>query len=288
MIFTQLIGGLGNQMFQYAAGRALSLRRGVPLAIDRRGFDEYILRNYGLDKFVLQAVDADPRYLPPLNKKKRITRLFKRFGLGTSYPRVFREKAFEFYPEVLDLPDGTYLKGYWQSERYFLDAQDTIRRDFAFRHPPSPINADYLGQIRQGISVSVHIRRGDYVSDKAASALIGTCSFEYYQRAARLLEERVESTPRFYVFSDDPDWARTNMKFNGEMHIVRHNDASTDFEDLRLMSACSHHIIANSTFSWWAAWLNPSPDKIVIAPARWFRSDKLDDKDLIPSKWLRV
>nr|VFK65587.1 MAG: Glycosyl transferase family 11 [Candidatus Kentron sp. TUN] len=134
----------------------------------------------------------------------------------------------------------------------------------------------------------MHIRRGDYVSDKEANTLIGTCSLDYYQRAVRLLQERIESNPRFYVFSDDPDWVQANLRLDGQMHIVRHNNTDTNFEDLRLMSACSHHIIANSTFSWWGAWLNPSPQKIVIAPARWFKSDKLDDRDLIPSSWLRI
>nr|VFK58477.1 MAG: hypothetical protein BECKTUN1418F_GA0071002_11451 [Candidatus Kentron sp. TUN]VFK67350.1 MAG: hypothetical protein BECKTUN1418E_GA0071001_11431 [Candidatus Kentron sp. TUN] len=123
-------------MFQYAAGRALSLRRGVPLAIDRRAFDDYKLRNYGLHRFALQTTDADPKSLPPLSRKKRISRLLRRFGLG-SYRQVFRERAFKFYPEVLDLPDGTYLEGYWQSERYFLDASAVIRQDFAFRNLPS-------------------------------------------------------------------------------------------------------------------------------------------------------
>nr|VFK56986.1 MAG: Glycosyl transferase family 11 [Candidatus Kentron sp. TUN]VFK64708.1 MAG: Glycosyl transferase family 11 [Candidatus Kentron sp. TUN] len=280
MIITHLFCGLGNQMFQYAAGRALSLRHGVPLAIDRRGLD-LCGRSYGLHRFALQAMDADPKHLP----EPEIHRLPKQFKSEVCR-NIFKEEAFRFYPEVLDLPDGTYLVGFWQSERYFQDAEDIIRRDFLFRDPPSPINAEYLKRIQKGISISVHIRRGDYLQPEYAQ--IGTCSLDYYRRAAKLIQEQVGSDAKFYLFSDDSDWVRDNVRFHGEMHIVRHNDVTTDFEDLRLMSACSHHIIANSTFSWWAAWLNPSVNKIVVAPARWFRTDEADYRAVVPDRWWRI
>ena len=285
MIVSRLIGGLGNQMFQYAAGRALALRRGVPFRIDRRGFATY-RRAFGLDCFRAELADAPADQLPGAARESRIHRLLRPLLGGPM--RVYAEKAFTFDPAVLSLPDGTYLDGYWQSEQYFADCAAVLREDFTVRHAPSPENQRWLERIGACNSVSLHVRRGDYVSDPGAAAVHGTCDLDYYRRAVDIVRQAGGADPVIFVFSDDPDWVAANLQLPFELHLVRNNDAATAYEDLRLMSACRHHVIANSSFSWWGAWLDAAPDKIVVAPRRWFRADDMDDRDLVPASWVRA
>ena len=135
---------------------------------------------------------------------------------------------------------------------------------------------------RAATAVSVHVRRGDYVSDPAAQSFHGTCSPEWYAAVMKEMVARVEA-PAFFIFSDDPQWARSNLPAYEGMHFIDPQSDRRDFEDMHLMSLCCHHIIANSSFSWWGAWLNPSPDKQVIAPARWFNQGHNDTQDLLPA-----
>lgn len=294
MIVAKIIGGLGNQMFQYAAGRALAARLGVAFAIDRADFAVYRTHAYGLHHFVLDVADI-PRALvprpPDLGRMQRLMgwardRLHHVTGQGPLTKVV--EAGQRFDPAIPALPDRVYLDGYWQSERYFADHADLIRADFAMRAVPSPENRHWLDMIARGNAVSIHVRRGDYVTSAAANSVHGTCGLDYYDRAVAEMRARL-GDPTFFVFSDDPAWVRDNLRFGGAAHhFVANNDAATNYEDLRLMAACHHHIIANSTFSWWGAWLNPAPDKVVIAPARWFRDDGFDDRDLVPAVWVRL
>lgn len=288
MIITKLIGGLGNQMFQYAAGRALAARLNVPLYIDKRAFDTYTVHAYGLDRFNIQAVDMLAEDMPWSVREGIFWKGLRKFKLMPA-PDYYRERAFVFDHQVLGLKDGTYLDGYWQSERYFNDMAEIIRTDFEISTVPSLKNSVWLKRIRNTNSVSVHIRRGDYVNNAEANSFHGTCSLDYYQRAISVIKEKRGSDLELFVFSDDLDWVKTNLVFgNLPHHFVDGNDANTNYEDLRLMSSCCHHIIANSTFSWWGAWLNPRSDKTVIAPLQWFRNESMDDSDLIPTCWLRI
>jgi hypothetical protein len=286
MIVSRLIGGLGNQMFQYAAGRALALRRGVPFRIDRRGFAEYKTHAFGLDCFCAELADAPADQLPGAVKESRLNRLLR--PLLRTPLRVHAERAFTFDPDVLSLPDGAYLDGYWQSEKYFSDCAEQVRADFTVRRAPSAENQRWLERIAGCNSLSLHVRRGDYVTNASAAAVHGTCDLDYYRRAVDHVRQASGADPAVFVFSDDPDWVAANLKLPFDMHLVRNNDAATNYEDLRLMSACRHHVIANSSFSWWGAWLNPSPSKIVVAPRRWFRTNEHDDRDLIPAAWMRT
>lgn len=286
MIVSRLIGGLGNQMFQYAAGRALALRRGVQFRIDRRGFASYKTHAFGLDCFCADLTDAPAEGLVGATREKWLNRLLQ--PLSRDRLRVHAERAFTFDAEVLSLPDGTYLDGYWQSEKYFSDFAEQVRADFTVRHAPSAENRRWLEHIAATNSVSLHVRRGDYVTNAAAAAVHGTCDLDYYRRAVDHVRHASGFDPVLFVFSDDPDWVAGNLNLPFDMHLVRNNDAATNFEDLRLMSACRHHVIANSSFSWWGAWLNPSRAKMVVAPKRWFRKDNLDDRDLIPAEWVRI
>jgi len=273
-------------MFQYAVGRALAQRRGVPFCIDRRAFDGYKTHAFGLECFRAALVDASERDLPGAVKEGSLQRFIRPF-LGKAM-KVHQEKAFTYDADVLDLPDGTYLDGYWQSEKYFKDRADVIRADFTVRHAPSAANQRWLDRISSGNSVSLHIRRGDYVSNPSAAAVHGTCDLDYYQRAVEFVRQGSAADPVLYVFSDDPDWVAANLKLPYEMHLVRDNDATTNYEDLRLMGACRHHVIANSSFSWWGAWLDHKPDAITVAPQRWFAAGSPDARDLVPERWVKL
>lgn len=287
LIKTILIGGLGNQMFQYATARALALRVGANLMLNTRAFVDYKVHSYGLDKFAIQAEVVNDVSFVSLRHDSLLKRIGRRFGVSLG-KKVYLEKGFAFDLSVLLLKDGACLYGYWQSERYFADFSDQIRADLTVIAPPNDENLSWLERIRSGTSVSIHVRRGDYVTNPRANAVHGVCDLDYYRRAAAYLASKLEGAAEFYVFSDDPEWVRENLELPYEMHYVNHNDASRNYEDLRLMASCSHHIIANSSFSWWGAWLNPSSSKIVVAPKKWFRDDSVDTSDLIPSTWIRL
>ena len=202
-------------------------------------------------------------------------------------PRVWREKEpFRFDPETLVLQDDVRLFGYWQSERYFVDHAAEIRDDFRFRVLPDDRNRALATRIAHTPAVSVHVRRGDYVTNPATKAVHGALPLDYYHAAVDRIRES-EPEPHFYVFSDDPDWCSANLDLGGATTVVDHNRGRGS-EDLRLMSLCSHHVIANSSFSWWGAWLNAREDKIVVAPQEWMRDDSFDTRDLVPEGWIRI
>jgi hypothetical protein len=175
------------------------------------------------------------------------------------------------------------LVGYWQSERYFIDVADGIRADFTLREPLSDPNAKLLELARSAGSVGLHVRRGDFVSLNNAAQMHGLCSVDYYRRAIGLVRNRCPEC-HFLVFSDDPEWARAELPLDPSGVFVAGNEQRPE-QDLALMSACKHHIIANSSFSWWAGWLGYSPDQVVIAPSPWYARAKLDARDLAVSRW---
>ena len=286
MIITQINGGLGNQMFPYAAGRALALRHGVDLALDTRIFDGGTQFGFGLDHFAHAARQGLPAEMPPERRQNRLRYLVWR-GLKLK-PHLFREHGLSYNAGFDDLGDGVYLKGYWQSERYFKSVEAAIRDDFVITTPPTPENAAILTELAHLPAISLHIRRGDYVKDSRTNATHGTCTLEYYARAVDMIAGTMTDKPVIFTFSDDPVWVRENLVLPYEMRVMEHNDSDHNYEDLRLMSACRHHIIANSSFSWWGAWLNPSPDKLVVSPARWFADPKMLNEDIWPENWSRL
>lgn len=287
MIYVRLVGGLGNQLFQYACGRALALRHGAELLLDLRELSRGAAHAvYGLGSFSVQARIATAEELPPPRSRLLAYGLWRS---GLTSPRFLREQGLGLNPAVLSAPAGTYLHGYFQSEGYFADAVTQIRSDLELVAPAVGANAEWLARIADDErAVSVHVRRGDYAAVGKAQAAHGTCGPDYYRDAVALLRNRLGLAPRYYVFSDDPEWARSNLHLDGDMQVLDHNPPSAPVEDLRLMGACRHHIIANSSFSWWGGWRNPSPDKLVIAPARWFADPKLKNPDICPAGWLRV
>lgn len=289
MIVVQLLGGLGNQLFQYAIGRALADRRAVTLKLDSSAFHDYRLRPFKLGYFQINASEVTSDELESLRlprPNEGLTARLKRRLLGTRMP-VIRERLFGFDPAVLEAPAECYLTGYWQSPKYFAGAEAAVRKEFVVRSALTGRNKDVAQEIAQSLSVSVHVRRGDYASNPVTREYHGLCDAGYYDRAQQRLVDLLGPVT-FYVFSDDPAWVRENLRFVCEARIVDHNGPQQDYEDLRLMSLCRHHIIANSTFSWWGAWLSQSPDKKIIAPRSWFKGAQQSADDLLPPEWLRL
>jgi hypothetical protein len=293
MIVSHIIGGLGNQMFQYAAGRALSLARGVPLRLDVSDFEGYGLhQGFELTRlFACSPTIADSddvRAMLGWQAAKRIRRVVARPQLRFLRNRHFvLEPHLHYWQGIREVKSPAYLMGYWQSEKYFLAVAAQIREDFAFKLPLSRVNAELANQISQVSAVSLHVRRGDYVSNPKATAMHGLCSLAYYQAAIQYVAERV-TNPVFFVFSDDAAWVKVNLKMDYPCQYVEHNQGTESYNDMRLMSLCQHHIVANSSFSWWGAWLNPNPEKIVVAPVNWFNNTVVNAADLIPAEWVRL
>ena len=290
MIVVQLSGGLGNQLFQYAFAYSRAKELGVELKIDLSFFDNYEWHAYSLNPFnlsVKRAVREDVEWI----KSKDSTLLWKvKRRVFSVVNHQLVEENLLFNPKYLKINRNSYLIGYWQSEKYFENFWDEIKSEFQIVRSPSSKNIELLKKInREGTSISLHIRRGNYVTIDSVNKMHGTVSMEYYDKAISLIEQKVPD-PNFYVFSDDIQWVKENLKTKHTLVFVDINDAESDFEDLRLMSNCKHNIIANSTFSWWGAYLNTNPNKIVIAPERWF-ADNLKNKeakDIIPLNWIKL
>jgi hypothetical protein len=293
MLIINTVGGLGNQMFQFAIGRSLSLKYRIPFSLDVSGFLRHnIHQGFELERLfnapVSLASQEDLRktlgWQSYLLAFRFLARPQASFLWGN---RLIIEPHFDYFDGVERVPSSCYLKGYWQSERYFSDVADAIRADFTFRLPLSDENrriAETMGAVN---AVSLHVRRGDYLSNPHTLSVHGVCSLEYYVRAIHHIVEQVPD-PVFFVFSDDLDWVKDALRIEHPCHYVDHNRGSESYNDMRLMSLCRHHIIANSSFSWWGAWLNPSPDKIVVAPSRWFADEKRVTDDLIPKGWVKL
>jgi hypothetical protein len=289
MIVTRLMGGLGNQMFQYAAGRALALRRGTELKIDREwlssqeGQSVASPRTYELGCFNIEENFASLTELGGLYSKRR----FKLIGRHLPLKHLRETPKHSFDPAVLEAPDNTYLDGFWQSERFFKDFERQIRHDFTFKTPPRGKNAELAKLISGCNAISIHVRRGDYVADKNTSKFHGTASLPYYQKAIGLIAKEVDQ-PHFFVFSDEIDWTKKNFEIGFPATYVDHNPPTRGFEDMRLMSLCDHHILANSSFSWWGAWLGQNREKKVIGPRKWYNDPTVDTTDLLPEGWIRL
>lgn len=285
MVAVELIGGLGNQMFQYAAAKALSLHRNENLAVDSRLFADYNLHSYSLHHFNIDALSIKEEII---FEPVRFSNKIKATLSGKKIFHQYVEKNLRFDEKLLNITSkNIYLKGYFQSEKYFSRFEDEIRKDFEITSPLKKETIEMLQLIDAQNSVSLHIRRGDYVTNADANAVHGTCDLNYYHKALELIKEKVEN-PVFFIFSDDIEWAKQNLKIDSTIHFVDFNDASTNYEDIKLMSCCKHNIIANSSFSWWGAWLNNYKEKIVIAPSRWFKTDIHNSIDIIPESWLKI
>lgn len=284
-------------MFQYAFGRGVASRLKTDLIVDtspylRAAYDPHVyhdsvpcFENFNVN--VRLARDSDMFGFVWLRKHRNFFDPFydKLRGKKTFLPFYYPEQGFTFDPKVFSR-NHTYFDGYWQTEKYFKHVADRLRAELTPSRPLSEYARSMLNEIRRANAVSIHVRRGDYISDPEINAYHGTCSPQYYQRAIHCIEQQV-SSPHFFIFSNDYEWSVENFKFlNGSYTCVRGSDAK-NYEDMHLMSRCRHHIIANSSFGWWGAWLNPSKEKQVVAPKRWFANvPKGDARDLFPEDWI--
>jgi hypothetical protein len=278
-------------MFQYACGKSLSLSLNEKLFIDKSLLNanpaelNITPREYELHVFNI----SDPVivYEEPFGVSKNLPYRVNKF-LDPLVKKFSKEKVFTDKDPVDDiiknLPETIILNGFFQKEKYFISHETEIRKLFSFRDTLSGQNAGLSEKIKSTLSVSVHVRRGDYVFNPETNAYHGVCSPEYYRKAIRLMKEK-HGDCYFFVFSDDIEWCRANLEVGEKTAFVSHNTGRNSYLDMQLMSLCKHHIIANSSFSWWGAWLNPSSDKTVIAPAKWFAEGKHDTAGLYPKKW---
>jgi len=285
-IIAGLSGGLGNQLFQYAAARALSIKLNLPLKLDVSWFSNIPNRNFALTPYSIEAEICEQNHFIPNFLRPYINRFSKRYCMTRMGSIVFRERNFAFNETFNNISSPVFLEGYWQSEKYFKDASAHIHNDFILKEPISSECRSILDEINNSHSICVHIRRGDYVSDPLTAQTHGTCSLEYYEHNVAELA-RMAQTPHCFVFSDDCQWVRDNLNLSCPSTIVDIHTGDEAHLDLFLMSSCQDFIIANSSLSWWAAWLGKHKQKKVIAPKQWFLNSDKDTKDLIPASWER-
>ncbi len=293
MIIVKLKGGLGNQMFQYAFGRNLSILKNVKLKIDIEEYNRHRLREYSLDCFNIFADIASAQDLKKVDVDYSIiNKIYKKIIKRKSNKHLIENIEMEgiFYSEIFDIEDDIYLDGYWQNEGYFKNIEPIIKKDFSFKTPPSGLNKDYLERIKNSNSVSVHIRRGDYVNNHQTLKVHGLLDLSYYNKTISIIRNKIKN-PVFFAFSDDIDWAKKNLDIDGSIIFVNHNNEQNAFEDLRLMINCKHNIIANSSFSWWGAWLNDNQNKVIIAPRQWFSKEEMKKRksfNIVPLNWIKI
>lgn len=291
MVTVLLSGGLGNQMFQYAAAKALAKRLDTSAAIDlypltkktHATIRRYELGIFNTDVPIVSALRGKmlTKARPFIQKHRAF---FRRFGLFTDTYAILYQPAFG------SLKGSVTLSGYFQNEKYFKGAETDIREAFTFRHPLVGKNKHIAGLLTSTESVSIHIRRGDYVQNANIASNFITCNASYYEKALAYLCEKVNN-PSFYIFSDDFDWVKENLNFgNHPVSFIDWNRGDQSYIDMQLMSLCKHNIAANSSFSWWGAWLNTNPDKVVVCPDKWFQEEKKNAmlKDFYPEGWKMI
>lgn len=277
MVIVKLYGGLGNQMYQFAAGKSLARRLNTAVLLDLEWFKhvkndpELTLRHYELDGFGI---------LPPRMRAK------DKLALKLNHPKVFKESFFGYLKEFEELSGNIILDGYWQSYKYFELYNKDIISEFKFPSKPKPRNKKIIKDIKSSNSVLIHVRRGDY-NTKRGKQFHGLLPMNYYNKAVADISKRVKQ-PMFFIFSDEIEWCRQNFDFKYPTEFIDSNSSNTGPEDMQMMSACKHMIIANSSFSWWAAWLNRNPDKIVYAPLAWFKGAGHIIDDRIPPSWIKI
>lgn len=284
-VIVEVVGGLGNQMFQYAAACALAERLNVEIGLDLRRFDTYSLRAPGLHRWRIDAKPMSPKEMwrypqALLRAAGRLTPIIQQW-LG-----CYREPSLAFDERFQDLYHPLHLSGYFQSEQYFSFIRERLLREFVPAESLDARNTSLKTQMQRCNSVSLHVRRGDYVSVPQNQKIHGSCSPAYYQRAIDAMQTEIGSAT-WFIFSDDLDWVRMNLPLPGRVVYVEGNIDRPEW-DIHLMSQCRHNICANSSFSWWGAWLNNNTNKRVIVPASWFATPLLDASDIVPASWIKV
>ncbi len=289
MIIVRLKGGMGNQLFQYALGRALAIKYNTTLGLDveylldRTPRKNFTFREYNLGDFNIQATIVSKKQIPFLYKNifpGMLGILFDKIR-AKLFPLPGIEKKYSFDPAILSIGPNAYLDGFWQSPKYFNEIADTIRKDITLKQI-SPKVATVIDTIKSQNSVCVHIRRGDYVGNEFHPVV----DIAYYEKALEIISQE-KPIDCLYVFDrDDIEWCKQHLTFKYPTIFVE-NDTSMA-EVVSIMSSCNHFVMANSSLSWWVAWLGQHPQKVVVAPKQWFADTSIDTRDLIPPEWIRI
>ncbi len=293
----KLNGGLGNQMFQYAFACALAKKHGFEIVFDFSYFEEkpadknVVIRPFELNIFNIECNSASEEDLNKIIRSNNNSAfekfLWNLFNINKYKPKkniVLQKSAYKFDKKLLNSKDVYYYDGYFQNEKYFKDARKELLKKFTLKTPLDEKNQLILNKILETDPISIHVRRGDYIKLESANKHHGTCSLDYYKKAVEYISRRIKS-PHFFLFSDDIEWVIKNLKIEYPFTVVDFNH-DKGWLDMNLMKNCKHNIIANSSFSWWAAWLNENPDKIVIAPKKW--ALKNQKCDIVPKIWLKL
>jgi hypothetical protein len=295
MIVTKIQAGLGNQMFQYAVGLSLAARHNTELVLDISSYENMhendTPRSYELDVFTIRGRIAEPEdyaiIKSPDYQRTLQDKIKHRLALGNAV-YYYGETASSYDPRVLLLKNNTYLSGWWQSEKYFTDVRDQVLQDFTPKNKLSANVSKLIQDASNTNSVAVHVRRGDYVSNKFAAAHHGTATVDYYNASALFFKSFMPDA-HFYVFSDDIDWCKKHLNFGAKTTYVSGNNGKDAYLDMLIMKSCKHNIIANSSFSWWGAWLNENESKIIIAPRAWYADPvKNREADIVPNNLMMI
>lgn len=294
MIIIQMAGGLGNQMFQYALYKQLTGMGKTVKMDDEAGFREDAQRNPALAAFGIAYERASRQEIEEMTDSSMAFTARVRRKLFGRQRRAYFEENKCFQPKIFDW-DDIYLEGYWQSEKYFRDVGNLLKKEFSLEsvrrnrdngYGLSEEAERYLNRIEQGESVSIHVRRGDYLLPQNQDLFGNICTDMYYENAVKKM---MESWPdcTFYLFTNDNQWAAERLRERKDFPIVLVElPGNRDYETLMLMSRCRHNILANSSFSWWASYLNDNPDKQVIAPAEWMNG--WDCSDIYRADMIRI
>ena len=279
MKIVNIKGGLGNQMFQYAFGKLINAD-----AYDISWFQESKKNpNITPRQYELGIFNCNPNILTQKqhNKIVKNNKLLRLFGIKTGLKKI-NETPVNIYNKIYLTQKFGFFDGYWQCAKYYTKIRTQLLHDFTIKDKPNLKNKKMLDLISNTNSVSLHIRRGDYIK---LSETHGVCDQEYYKKAIEFICKKTKN-PHFFLFSDDINWVKNNLKIKHPFTIVDFNHDQASFWDMVLMKNCKHNIIANSSFSWWGAWLNENPNKIVIAPKNWWADGT--KTDIVPKKWTRI
>lgn len=282
-------------MFQYAFARTLSVINSTELVLNTSYLQSKLpfssmatQMKYELGIFNINAkIESNffsSKYLYPFAKAEFLLR----DKINQSKYNVLIEQQHNFKPYDLLTPDNSYIKGNFQSERYFEFISSVIREEFEFKINLNAENINWKSKILNSNAISIHVRRGDYISLIQNQNKFSATSINYYEEAINYIKSKI-TNPVFFIFSDDINWAKQNIITNTETYFVDNNNTpQTSYIDMQLMSLCKHNIITNSTFSWWAAWLNNNTNKIIIAPQQWFADISINSQDIIPQEWIKL
>ncbi|WP_410501913.1 alpha-1,2-fucosyltransferase [Exiguobacterium acetylicum] len=290
MKIVQISSGLGNQMFQYA----------LYIYLKNEGFNSFIdsKTNYNLSKqhngyelekvFHIKPKEINEKMIKKyrLNKESLIDKLLKKIAINTTY---YKEKREFIFDKTILKKKNEYLKGYWQSYKYIEPVENIIKEQFQFKIDDfllNEVNKKTLSNILKTNSISVHVRRGDYYQGNNINKFGNITTLKYYEKAFKKISTLVEN-PHYFIFSDDIEWCKKNLK-EKNIHYVDANKKENSFIDMYLMSKCDHNIIANSSFSWWGAFLNSHEEKIIIAPSKWLHGQLYEETEIVPNEWIKI